>query len=192
MAKAARKSITPRRTAPSSRKSSPKPAATAAVLPVDPVVELAKKLMAVWDPDNCADEKYPEQEPAAARLEKEASAQLREWRSALETLISYSDPASFQGALVQMALGIETLNEMDSLIQAGDKEDLSDLAGTAERLLCSAMRVMLSVPGQEIDDDVKSIVNLYSNDSNFIDRAKAWSEIARADRKAISAEINPA
>jgi hypothetical protein len=177
---------TPRRTASSSQKSSPKPAATAAILPVDPVVELAKKLMNAWDADNCADAKYPEAEPAAARLEKEASAQLREWRSALETLISYSDPASFQGALVQMALGLETLNQVDSLIEAGDKEDLSDMARTADRLLCSAMRVMLSVPGQEIDEDVKSIVNIYVDDSDFVEKARAWSETARADRKSVS------
>ena len=42
---------------------------------------------------------------------------------------------------------------------------------------------MRSVPGQKIDEDVESIVNVYLNDSNFIDQAKAWSEKARADRK---------
>jgi len=191
MAKAARKNITPRRTASSSQKSLPKPAATAAIFPVDPVVDLAKKLMSAWDADNCADSKYPESE-FGPRLEKEASAQLREWRGALETVIAYTEPATFQGALVHMALGLETLNQMDSLIEAGDKEDLSELYRTAERLLCSAMRVMRSVPGQEIDEDVQSIVNMYVDDSNFIDKAKRWSEIARTDRKAIRAEMNPA
>jgi len=72
---------------------------------------------------------------------------------------------------------------MDSLIQVGDKEDLGERVLTTERLLCSAIRAMLSVPGQEIDDDFKSIVNVYVGDSNFIDQAKAWSEKAEADRK---------
>jgi hypothetical protein len=130
MAKAARKNITPRRTASSSQKSSPEPAAAAAVLPVDPVVELAKKLMNAWDADYCADSKYPESE----LLEKEAAAQLREWRGALETVITYAQPATFQGALVQMALGLDTLSQMDGLIEDGDKEDLSERVRTAVRL----------------------------------------------------------
>jgi hypothetical protein len=111
---------------------------TAPVLPVDPVVESATKLMDAWDADNCADEKYPESE-AGPQLNKEATAQLHRWRSAVETVITYTEPAGFQGAL-----------EMDSLIQVGDKDDLSERVLTAERLLCSAIRAMLSVPGQEI------------------------------------------
>ena len=76
-----------------------------------------------------------------------------------------------------MAFGVKPHDE--SLIWP--TEILRFVHRTAERVLCSAIRAMLSVPGQKIDD-VKSIVNIYVEDG-FIIEAKAWSEQAGADRK---------
>jgi hypothetical protein len=70
----------------------------------DPVVELSKKLLALWDADDGSQREYFDLKTVAEHVKDDTLHQFGEWRNAVEQMIRYTEPKSLQGALVQMAL----------------------------------------------------------------------------------------
>lgn len=63
----------------------------------DPVVELARELLRLWDADDSAQRELDS--AASASVKVDTQVEFGEWRDAIETIISFSQAASLEGAL---------------------------------------------------------------------------------------------
>jgi hypothetical protein len=147
---------------------------------IDPVVELSKKLLVLWDADDGSQREYNDIETVPEHVKDDTLEQFGEWRDAIEKIISYTQPANLQGALVQMALACDTLNDLHSFIEAGDRKAIDCDTLQLDRLLRSAMRAVRAAIPTEINPAVRSIVKIYSGDYDhnpiWIDNVKGWAE----------------
>ena len=147
---------------------------------IDPVVELSKKLLVLWDADDGSQREYHDLETIPQHVKDDTLQQFGEWRDAIEKIISYTQPENLQGALVQMALACDTLDDLDNLVAADDKKAVNHRILQIDRLLRSVMRVVRSALGTEIDNSVQSIVKMYSGDYDhnpiWGDHVTGWAE----------------
>jgi len=78
-----------------------------------PVVELSQKLLVLWDADDSSQREYYAMGGTASQLIREETMnQFSEWRNAIEKIISYTQAKGLEGALVQMALALDTLDDL--------------------------------------------------------------------------------
>ena len=145
----------------------------------DPVVELSRHLLVLVDADDGAELEYRNkslEDPSrnAARL-------FGEWRTAVERMISFSEASSLDGALVQLALALDSLDDINSLVPDEVEGFVSKRLQT-ERLVRSAMRAVRK--GRTTKPSVQTLVEFYSGrGSLWIDRAEAWATEGRMQRE---------
>jgi len=65
----------------------------------DPVVELSRELLRIWDADDGAQREFYQRDKVSARVSEDTQREFGEWRDAVETIISFSQAASLEGAL---------------------------------------------------------------------------------------------
>jgi hypothetical protein len=65
----------------------------------DPVVELSRELLRLWDADDSAQRELDS--AASASVKVDTQVEFGEWRDAVETIIGFSQAASLEGALIQ-------------------------------------------------------------------------------------------
>jgi hypothetical protein len=99
------------------------------------------------------------------------------WGVAVEDIVSFSEAKSQDGALVRLALAIDSLNDIESLVPDGVKGFASKRL-QIEWLVRSAMRNMRK--DHTMDPTIQSLVEIYSGDNSlWIDRVEAWATEGR-------------
>ena len=150
---------------------------------VDPVVGLSREILRIWDAESGAEQAF-RGDPSKSMDKADIAAQLGEFRDALETLISFSSASGLEGALVQLALALDTLNGISTSRDSEDELNVIELK--LNRMIRSAMDVMRSALRAEIDPTVRSIVRIYAGNpekiTKWIDRVDDWAENGRTRR----------
>ncbi|UPT92151.1 hypothetical protein HAP41_0000048690 (plasmid) [Bradyrhizobium barranii subsp. apii] len=174
MPKAIRTNSTPQR-----RSSQNTQGYSTAAVASDPVVELSRHLLVLVDADDGAELEY--RDKSMEDPSRNAARQFGEWRTAVERMISFSEASSLDGALVQLALALDMLDDIDSLVP-------DEVAGfiskrlEIERLVRSAMRAVRK--GRTTEPTVQSLVEYYSGSGSlWIDRVEAWATEGRMQRE---------
>src|SRR6185295_7974355 len=95
-------------------------------------------------------------------------------------VISFSEASSLDGALVQLELALDSLDDIDSLVP-DEVEGFTSKRLQVERLVRSAMRTMRKA--HATDPTIRPLVEYYSGrGSLWIDRVEAWATEGRAQR----------
>jgi hypothetical protein len=162
---------------------------TGAVNP-DPVVKLSEQLFALWNADDASQIQYNDGDLPSQRIKgTEIQQQFSNWQRAVATIISFTPATSLAGAVVQMALALDELDSMLSVVVCGDGErQVRKLPKVdeyrIERLIRSALRAVRKSVGPEFES-VRGIVNIYAsyNDENWLDEVPKWAEQGRVARE---------
>ncbi len=141
----------------------------------DPVVELARELLRLWDADDSAQREFSLHDKASASVKVDTQVEFGEWRDAIETIISFSQAASLEGALIQLALALDTIRDI-----------FRENEGELDRRLRSAIRGTRQSLHTELDPTVRSLLKIYgASDETYplwIDRVDGWAEKGRTQR----------
>jgi hypothetical protein len=147
---------------------------------IDPVVDLSKKLLALWDADDGSQREYSEADSVVEDIKDETLEQFGEWRAAVEKIISYTQAQSIEGALVQLAIALDTLDDISTQGQNSEKMQIN-------RLILSAMRGAHTALRHGIDPDLFSILKIYGaergNNPIWIDHVNDWAAKGRVQRQ---------
>jgi hypothetical protein len=119
---------------------------TPSIRPTDPVLDLARRLHDVIQIHYASPD---------AQTSDDIGNQFFEWRYALADTISFTQAETAGGALVQLALAVETL--ADAKTTTSDASQILKV----DRLLRSVLRVMSTTT--RVDDAVQSIIQTYSS-----------------------------
>jgi hypothetical protein len=154
----------------------------------DPVVNLSDQLFALWNADDASQIEYSS-EPAWERAGSDIQQQFGDWQAAVATLISYTPATSLAGAAVQMAIALDALDSLLSMIVPAEEErQLRQLRDVdeylIERLIRSALRAVQKSLGTEFES-VRGILKIYAsdNDENWLDDVPKWAEQGRVARQ---------
>jgi hypothetical protein len=127
--------------------------------------------------------------PIEAALNREIQQQFGDWQGAVATLISYTHATSPAGAMVQLALALDELDSLLSVVVCAEKRQvLRELSNVdehrIERLIRSAIRAVQKSLGTEFES-VRGIVNLYAGDNevDWLDNVQQWAQEGQARRK---------
>lgn len=148
------------------------------------VVDLARQLLVLWDGDNGSQSEFSRLGDKIHESEKDQTMYLfRDWRNAVEELVSFTAAKGINGALVQLALSLDTLDDLTANLTPEDQKKVELIELRINRLISSAIRAIRETT--EIDPTVASIVEIYGLDASrpWIDRVKGWAEKHRAERK---------
>lgn len=141
----------------------------------DPVVELSRELLRLWDADEAAQREFSLHRKASGHARVNTQGEFGEWRDAVETIIGFSQATSLEGALVQLALALDTIRDI-----------FRDNEGELDRRLRSAIRGIRQSLHTELDPTVRSLLKIYgaSDETHplWIDRVDAWAEKGRTQR----------
>ena len=128
-----------------------------------PVVELSRELLRLWDADDSAQRELDS--AASASVKVDTQVEFGEWRDAVETIIGFSQAASLEGALIQLALALDTIRD----IFRGNEGEL-------DRRLRSAIHGIRQSLHTELDPTVRSLLKIYgASDETYplwIDRGR--------------------
>ena len=152
--------------------------------PACPVVDLSQKLMDLWDADDASQREYGK-DKALQLVGDAVKEQIDDWRSALVSIISFTEAKSPAGAMVQMALALDEMDSMLELLGEEDRKLTDEHRYQIERLIKSAMRAVRAPLGAEFES-VEAIVNVYSSGLYWLDNMKTWAEEGRVYRKSES------
>jgi hypothetical protein len=148
---------------------------------IDPVVELSKKLLVLWDADDGSEREYSEANEAG-HIREDTLHQFRDWRNAVETMISFTPARGIDGALVQLALALDTIDDLPSPSEDDQKKQIDTIQMLLHRLIRSAMDAMDAMHSEiqtEIDPTVRSIIKIYGGNHDifpkWIDRVNDWA-----------------
>jgi hypothetical protein len=144
----------------------------------DPVVELSRQLLVIWDADASSQEDLK----GNTLARDDACRQFSDWRTAVETIISFTPARGIEGALVQLTLALDAVADINSALN--DNAEIEEAVGPIEmklnRLIRSAMDVIRNGLRDSMDPAVQAVVDLYggSHDSTpkWIDRVPGWAE----------------
>lgn len=141
---------------------------------LDPVVELSKQLLRLWDADDGSQLEYSNAGETVDRSESDSTLkQFRDWRDAVEKIVSYTQATGIEGALVQLALALDTLRDILPGIPKEHRDEAKELQ--LDRLIMSAMRGVRNALSTEIDPTVGSIVEIYAGHPIWIDYVDEWA-----------------
>jgi hypothetical protein len=136
----------------------------------DPIVDLAGQLLLLWNADDGAER----ENDALEYVKRNCSNQFAEWRGSLETVASFTRAESLQGALVQMALALDAIE--DVFAGQGTQKALRANELRLQRLMLSAIRAVHASMGSAIDPSVQELVRIYSGEPGlWIDNANRWA-----------------
>src|SRR6478735_38362 len=109
----------------------------------DQVVELSRHLLILWDADDGAELEYCNSDDSDLTKDKawDAKRQFSEWRDAVEDIVSFSEASSLDGALVQLALAVDSLNDINDLV-VDEPKGFASKRLQIVRLVRSAMRAV--------------------------------------------------
>lgn len=151
-------------------------------VPADPVVEMSRKLLRLWDADDGAQTEHRETKvPEGVR--DDTMGQIGEWRDAIAKTITYTQPTTLQGSLVQMALALDALSDISDFLGVDDKAGIENRVLRIDRLIRLAARKMsFAAP---IDSELRSLLEIYGiSVVNWIDHVGEWSEKGKDRRLA--------
>jgi hypothetical protein len=137
-------------------------------------------LLALWDADDGSQREYSEADSVVEDIKDETLEQFGEWRAAVEKIISYTQAQSIEGALVQLAIALDTLDDISTQGQNSEKMQIN-------RLILSAMRGARTALRHGIDPDLFSILKIYGaergNNPIWIDHVNDWAAKGRVQRQ---------
>jgi hypothetical protein len=118
----------------------------------DPVVELARQLVDLWNADGASEvEHHASNKASDEAFGRYIQQQLGEWQQAVAQLISFTQATSLAGALVQMSIALDELDSLLSTNVDGGDRQVRQLSGVDEhrvdRLIRSAIRAAGEVAG---------------------------------------------
>jgi hypothetical protein len=159
--------------------------------PACPVVDLSRHLMDLWDAADASEREF-NKDKALDLIGESVKEQIDDWQSALVSTISFTEAKSPAGALVQMALALDELDSLLSVVVVpAEERQVRELRDVDEhrigRLVRSAMRAVQKSLGTEFES-VRGIVKLYAgdNEESWLDNMKTWAEEGRVYRKSES------
>lgn len=156
----------------------------------DPVVGIANAIEHLWDAHTGA-----ENEAFNAKMAGEPHLSLREqcdqivkWRTSLENVASYAIATSMAGATIQMALAVSDLDSLEGTLEASIGEGLDDnikgLVSSVQRMVKSALDVMVATMGDEYDLHRK-IISTYAHvgeaSQNWLNMIDNWADQAQLE-----------
>ena len=158
--------------------------------PPDPVVNLSDHLFDLWNADDASQVQYhSSNETALKDTDREIQEQFGDWQQAVATIISYTHATSPAGALVQLALALDELDSLLSVVVCGTEErQVRQLRGVdehrIERLIRSAMRAVQKSLGTEFES-VRGILQIYASDNeeSWLDDVPKWAQEGRVARQ---------
>lgn len=125
-------------------------------------------------------------EMASRSLEDDGLNQFSEWREGVEAIISFTPAKGLEGALVQLALA---LNVLDDVLQELKQQKLKEYKAKGlqiDRLIRSALRAVRTALPTPIGRTVESIADMYTSSNEgalLTDRVRNWSEKGRVSRE---------
>jgi hypothetical protein len=145
----------------------------------DPVVDLSHRLLELWDAADGAEISRKNMESEAEKRDTaEILSHFDDWRGAVETMVSYARATTTAGALVQLILALQEVDEVLGVVvdEGGDRqvEDLPGVDGhRIERLLRSAIRAL--APSADCDS-VRGLSEIYGGmRGTWLDDVPRWS-----------------
>lgn len=168
----------------------------------DPVVVLARDIQRLWDAHAGAEvEQFNAQQKCEESSETvalgERCKQLTEWRSALETVGTYTVASSLPGATIQIAWAMDELRSLAETLdasKAGEIEPcLKHYVDGIRRLVKSAADAMVADLGESYEP-IRPLVETYAhvgdlgpnwlrNVDNLVDQAEVETRKCLADRR---------
>jgi hypothetical protein len=148
--------------------------------PVDPVVELSRTLLTLWNALDGAEKEF-QGDAVRQHVADDARTQLSEWKNAVETEISFTKARTAQGALVQLTLALDAVDDVSSALDEEEaKQAVERIEMKLHRLIRSAIDAIRGPLQNDIDPAVRSIVTLYGGGHEvfpkWIDRVPSWAE----------------
>ena len=155
----------------------------------DPVVNLSDQLFALWNADDASQIEYHDKGPSPHEVGSEVQRRFGNWQRAVATIISFTPATTLAGAAVQMAIALDALDSLLSVVVCGAEErTVRELRGVdeyeIERLIRSALRAVQKSVGPEFES-VRGIVKIYAGggDENGLDNVPKWAAEGRAERE---------
>lgn len=162
----------------------------------DPVVLRALTLRELWDVHEGA-----ENEAFAARekgdismgtVRDEQAEQILQWKDIVENEISFLLATSLQGAIIQLAIMQDTLNDLGERVEKLEDDDAGVILLKMRRLNRSAIDAVYEALGEDGVKPVWDVVNTYGEvaDSprNWMRNIPAWSDAGFNQRQVRVAE----
>lgn len=178
----------------------PKAAKTHITKPVsesnDPVVIRARTLGELWDAhDGAESEAFAAKQNGDTSLNtviNEQTDQILQWKDTVENEISFLLATSLQGAIVQLAILQDTLNDIEERVAKLDDDDAGSILFKMRRLTRSVIEVVYETLGKDGVAPVFDVVDTYGevagHPANWLCKIPAWSDTGATQRQVRAAD----
>ncbi|WP_439925319.1 hypothetical protein [Nitrobacter sp. JJSN] len=171
-------------TKPSAKRQRAAPVAVSANASIDPVVERGRFLRDLWDAHDAVESEAfaarRNDDPSLGIQRDEQAHQILDWKDLVEAEISFLVANSLRGALIQLALMQDAMNDLNARIENSDCDSAREVAIKIGRLLRSASDAVHDAMGEDQYAEVSGIVSTYASvgddHPNFLLDMPAWMD----------------